>query len=140
MSSPSAARFARIRVPHVFVLLTFMVLLAALATYVVPSGRYQRVRKTIEGRERTLVIPGTYAPIPKAVTLGGALLGSPEPAAVPARPVSFLGFLSAIPRGMVEASGSGGRPSSPPPGCPPGRPRRRRTQRLSPRPTSKRGG
>jgi len=104
MPPPKVAGFARIRVPHVFVLLTFMVLLAALATYVVPSGRYERVRKTIEGRERTLVVPGTYAPLPKVVTIGGALLGSPEPSAVPARPVSALGFLSAIPRGMVEAS------------------------------------
>src|SRR5687767_2240936 len=104
MPSPVVARFSRIRLPHVFVLLTFIVLLAALATYLVPSGRYERIRKTIEGRERTLVVPGTYAAIPKAITIGGALLGSPEPAAVPARPVSFLGFLSAIPRGMVEAS------------------------------------
>jgi uncharacterized ion transporter superfamily protein YfcC len=102
--SAFGATLERIRLPHVFVLLTFIVALAALSTYVVPSGRYERVKRSIEGRERTLVVPGTYAAIPKAVTLEGMLLAPPDPTASPARPVSFTGFLSAIPRGMVESA------------------------------------
>lgn len=103
--APSAlSRLAAVRVPHVFALLAFIVLLAGVATYVVPSGHYQRVTREVEGRERTLVVPGTYAAVPKTVTPGHVLIGAPDPSGSPARPVSVLGLLSAIPRGLIESA------------------------------------
>jgi len=46
----------RIRVPHTFVLLFLLVVLAAIATHVIPAGEYDRIEK--DGRR--LVDPGSY--------------------------------------------------------------------------------
>ena len=54
----SASR-PRFKVPHVFVLLTLVILVCSLFTWIVPSGQYQRETKVIEGHERTLLMPGT---------------------------------------------------------------------------------
>lgn len=88
----------RFRVPHVLVLLTTVILLCAAATYVVPSGRYERTTRLVEGRERTLLVPGTYERVPKAFTLGAFLLG--EKVEGKATPVGLYGFLTSIPRGL----------------------------------------
>lgn len=93
----------RIRVPHVFVLLTVLVFLVSLATYVVPSGSFSRETRVIEGAERTLVVPGTYARLPKAYSVRGVLVGDDAPEGT-AAPVSVRGFLTAIPRGLVESA------------------------------------
>jgi len=92
----------RLRVPHVFALLTLITALAAIATWFVPSGEYQREKRTIHGHERTVVVPGTFTPEPKAISLVGALIGG-EFADGTARPASLMDFLTAIPRGL-EAS------------------------------------
>ena len=97
--------YKRIRVPHVFALLTLMVFIASLSTCFVPSGSYQRETKTIEGRERTLVVPGTYENIPKEYSARGLLIGIDEDKdQAVARPVSFFGFLTAIPRGLETSA------------------------------------
>lgn len=90
-------------IPHVFVLLTLVTALAAAATWIVPSGQYRRETRVIEGRERTVVVPGTFVPLPKAYSAAGALVGgeAPEGRAMPA---SLLGFLSAVPRGLEQAA------------------------------------
>jgi uncharacterized ion transporter superfamily protein YfcC len=93
----------RIRVPHVFVLLTVLVFVVSLATYVVPSGEFQRETRVIEGSERTLVVPGTYTRMPKAFSVQGVLVGGDAPEGT-AAPVSVRGFLTAIPRGLVESA------------------------------------
>jgi uncharacterized ion transporter superfamily protein YfcC len=104
-ADPEVSWFKRIRVPHVFVLLTLMVLLASFATWLIPSGRYQRQTREIEGRERTLVVPGTYEAIPKEFSVPGLLLGAePSEEQPAARPVSFFGFLTAIPRGLETSA------------------------------------
>jgi uncharacterized ion transporter superfamily protein YfcC len=56
------AAIARLRVPHVFVLLTGVILLCSLLTYLIPSGEYQRETRLIEGAERSRVVPDTYTP------------------------------------------------------------------------------
>lgn len=91
------------RIPHVFALLTIVTALAAIATWIVPSGEYRRETRTIEGRERTVVVPGTYAAEPKAFSLEGALLGGEAPAGM-SRPVSLQQLLSAIPRGLEQSA------------------------------------
>ena len=93
----------RVRIPHVFVLLTVLVFVVSLASYVVPSGRFERETRLIEGRERTLIVPGTFAEVPKAVSVRGVLIGGDAPDGF-AQPVSVRGFLSAIPRGLVESA------------------------------------
>lgn len=92
----------RVKIPHVFVLLTAMVLFCSVLTYLIPSGEYQREKKTIQGTERTVIQPGTYEKHPKHLTLKGFFI--PDPAEGKASPVSLEQFLSAIPRGMEQSA------------------------------------
>ena len=72
----------RFRVPHPLALLTGCVLLAALASYLVPAGSYDRAYDDTTGR--TLVVPGTYR-------------------AVEPDPVNLFEAMAALPKGMVDA-------------------------------------
>ena len=55
----------RFKVPHVFVLLTLVIFVCSVFTWIVPSGQFQRETKVIEGQERTLLVPGTYQQVDK---------------------------------------------------------------------------
>lgn len=93
----------RLHIPHVFALLTIVTALSAIATWIVPSGEYRRESRKIEGRERTVVVPGTFRGEPKAISLRGALLGGEAPEGT-SRPVSVVGLLTAIPRGLEDSA------------------------------------
>jgi uncharacterized ion transporter superfamily protein YfcC len=89
--------------PHVFVLLTGVILVCSVFTYFIPSGSYERETKTLGSTTRTVVKPGTYQEIEKEISVDGIIFGGhSDDKAVP---VSFFGFLSSIPRGMEAASG-----------------------------------
>ena len=92
----------RIKIPHVFTLLTVVVFLCSILTYIIKSGDYQRETKQIGTLTRTVVIPGTYKEVPKYYSLEGVIIG--EKVEGEASPVSLVDFLSAIPRGMEEAA------------------------------------
>jgi uncharacterized ion transporter superfamily protein YfcC len=96
------ARRWKLKVPHVFVLLTGVIFICSLLTYIVPSGSYERQRRLVGGHERTLLVPGTYQSQPKHVSWRGILLGDEVPGK--ATPVSLHGFLTAVPRGMEAAA------------------------------------
>jgi len=72
-----------LRVPHPLVLLTGCVILAALASYVLPAGEFDRREDATTGR--TLVVSGTYQTV------------APDP-------VNLFEAMTALPRGMAEAS------------------------------------
>ena len=91
----------RVRVPHVFTLLTVVIFVASAVTWIVPSGEYERETKLVGGTERTLVVPGTFRHVPKHVSLQGVLID--DHVTGQATPVGLHGFLTAIPRGL-EAS------------------------------------
>jgi uncharacterized ion transporter superfamily protein YfcC len=97
----SAAR-PRFKVPHVFVLLTLVIAISALSTWIIPSGSYQRETRMVGGHERTLLVPGTFEHIDKHYSLRGVFLT--DAAEGKASPVGLQGFLSAIPRGMESAA------------------------------------
>jgi len=101
MPRPKLTR-SKIKVPHVFVLLTGAILACSLLTYIVPSGSFERQTRLVEGRERTLVVPGTYQHLDKHITARSMLLGEEVPGK--ATPVGLHGFLTAIPRGMEAAA------------------------------------
>jgi len=92
----------RLRVPHVFVLLSLVILICAAATWVVPSGQFERQEREVQGVTRNLVVPGTFEGVPKHISLQGAVLGEDVPGH--ASPVGLMGVLSAIPRGMEAAA------------------------------------
>lgn len=93
----------RVHFPHVFVLLTGAIFLCSVLTYVLPSGEYERETIIVDHHERSVVKAGTYRPIPKKTSFRGVLIGDQEQGF--ASPVSVVGFLSAIPRGMEKSAG-----------------------------------
>lgn len=93
----------KIKIPHVFALLTFVILFSSLLTYFVPSGSYEREQQTFSGGlTRTVVIPGTFEELPKHFSTKGFILE--DKVEGKATPTSLLGFLTAIPRGMESAA------------------------------------
>lgn len=92
----------RFKVPHVFVLLTLVIAACSVATWFVPSGQYERETKVMDGRERTLLVPGTFEHIDKHYSAKGLLLK--DEVQGKASPIGMQSFLSAIPRGMESAS------------------------------------
>ncbi|HSM61066.1 MAG TPA: hypothetical protein VK849_09725, partial [Longimicrobiales bacterium] len=73
----------RLRLPHPLVLLFGCVVLAALASWVLPAGEY--AREVDEATGRTVVVAGTYRAV--------------DPA-----PVGLFRAVVALPRGMAEAA------------------------------------
>mgnify|MGYP001813391450 CR=1 FL=1 len=95
-------RLARIRIPHVFALLTGVVFCCSVLTWIVPSGEFERERRLVGTSERTMVVAGTYETIPKHRSARGLIFT--ETVEGTASPVGLDEFLSAIPRGMIAAS------------------------------------
>lgn len=77
---PSRRRFT---IPHPLVLLVIGIAIAALATWVIPAGEYDRAVDAATGR--TIAVAGTYKQVPPA-------------------PVHPFGIAVAIPRGVVEGA------------------------------------
>ncbi|WP_298020185.1 YfcC family protein [uncultured Dysosmobacter sp.] len=71
------------RVPHVCVIIVLIILLAAVLTYVVPAGSYERYKDEDTGR--TLVVSDSYTTIERT-------------------PVTPFAVLKSIPQGMVESA------------------------------------
>ncbi|MBA3345239.1 MAG: YfcC family protein [Gemmatimonadales bacterium] len=74
---------ARLRFPHPLILLVGCILVAAVLTYVLPAGEFQRREDPVTGR--SVVVADTYAP-------------------AQARPVGPFQALVAIPKGMADAA------------------------------------
>lgn len=70
------------KVPHTYVLIAMLVVLAAIGTYLIPAGEFNRV--TDEQTGRTLVIPGTFHRVEQT-------------------PVSFFDTFLALPQGLDAA-------------------------------------
>ena len=90
------------KIPHVFVLLTGVIFFCTLLSYLIPSGNYKRETISLGESTRTIVVPDTYEKLSKHISLKGIILG--ENIDKKASPVSLLGFLTAIPRGMEGVS------------------------------------
>ena len=73
----------RLRLPPPFVLLLGAVAVAAVATWIVPSGEYDRRDDAATGRR--VVVAGTYHPVPSS-------------------PVSAFAAAVAVPRGFIDAA------------------------------------
>ena len=94
--------FKNLRIPHVFALLAIVIFVAGLLSYVVPSGTFQREEIQVGSLTRTVVVPGSYQPIPKNYSLKGIFLD--DDVAGKATPVGLMGFLTAIPRGLEQTA------------------------------------
>jgi uncharacterized ion transporter superfamily protein YfcC len=83
VSAGAESSLPRLRFPHPLILLVLCVLVAAVLTWVLPAGEYERREDPRAGRE--VVVAGTYHP-------------------VPARPVAPFDAVVAIPKGMSDAA------------------------------------
>ncbi|MGN0977838.1 MAG: YfcC family protein [Faecousia sp.] len=70
------------KMPHTYVILFCMALLAAVLTWVLPAGSFERAIP--EGMSRAVIVPGTYA-------------------AVDSNPITPWALIRAIPEGMIAA-------------------------------------
>lgn len=52
--------------PHSYTLIFLLIIVAALLTWFIPSGQFKTIIETINGMEKTTVVPGTYHQIDKA--------------------------------------------------------------------------
>jgi uncharacterized ion transporter superfamily protein YfcC len=104
--STFGGKVKNIKMPHVFILLSGIILICSLLSYIIPSGSYDREKKIIGSTTRTVVIPGTYREISKEYSIEEIIIGGKsEGEEKKAYPVSFFQLLSSIPRGMEAASG-----------------------------------
>ncbi len=95
--------FQRLKVPHVFVLLISVIFVCSVLTYIIPSGNYEREKKTLaNGQSKTVVKPGSFTKLSKHISSEGIIIG--DSAEGKASPTSILGFLTAVPRGMEQAA------------------------------------
>lgn len=90
------------KIPHVFIFLFWIIILCAILTYFIPSGTYERVTEHYGDQTRTVVIPNSYEQIPKHYSIKGLLVG--EEIKDKSTPVSVLGVLEAIPKGLSDSA------------------------------------
>jgi len=50
------------KVPDVFVIVSALIVLAAVLTWILPGGSYERRTEVVDGHARELVVPGSFAP------------------------------------------------------------------------------
>lgn len=65
------------RLPHTLVLIFVLVILMYALTWVIPSGEFNRIEKTVEGKVRTVTEPGTFHYIAKERVNPESLLIAP---------------------------------------------------------------
>lgn len=95
-------KISHIKLPHVFILLTVVIFVCSIFSYIIPSGNYARETKVINGINRTLISPGTFKKVEKDYSFEGVFIEQSSEGT--ATPVSLMEFLSSIPRGMEEAA------------------------------------
>lgn len=83
INSVNGGKKKRFEIPHVYVILFSLIILATIATYFVPAGEYERI---IDENGRTIVVDGTYQE-------------------VEASPSGFLDIFQSIHKGMVNSAG-----------------------------------
>ena len=91
-----------IKIPPVFIFLFLIILFASILSYMVPSGAFERESRMYHKIEQTVVKPGTYKVIPKHYSIKGMFLDDPKEGS--ASPVSMMGLLTAIPKGLRHSA------------------------------------
>lgn len=90
------------KIPHVFIFLFWIIILCSILTYLIPSGSFERTTKVYENQTRTVVVPDSYEQLPKHYSLKALLIG--EEVEGKSIPVSVLGVLEAIPKGLADSA------------------------------------
>lgn len=90
------------KIPHVFIFLSIIILFCALLTYIIPSGSFERTTRKYGEIEQNVVVPGSYSELPKHFSVKGIFIN--EKVEGKASPISLIGLLTAIPKGMQQSA------------------------------------
>jgi uncharacterized ion transporter superfamily protein YfcC len=104
MSNESAAAKKGFRVPHTYVILCAFILLAAIGSYVVPPGVYDRARDERTGR--TLVDPQSFHSVERTPVTPFQLFASVPEGMVAAAEISFFIFICGGVFMMLQTTGA----------------------------------
>ena len=96
------AKYSRLKIPHVFIFLSAIILFCAILTYIIPSGSFDRTSRTYGKITQSVVVPGSYKQMPKHISTRGIVLG--ERIEGKASPTSILDLLTSIPKGMQQSA------------------------------------
>ncbi len=55
-----------LKIPHTFTIVFFILLAAAVLTWIIPGGEYVRQTQDVNGVERSIVVPDSYHPVERA--------------------------------------------------------------------------
>ncbi|MBO0420435.1 MAG: YfcC family protein [Vagococcus fluvialis] len=92
------------KLPHTYVILFSMIVLAAILTWILPAGQFQR--EVVEGLNNPVVIPGSYERVPQqGVGLFGIFLAIPK-GMVGSASIIFLILLSTASFGIINSTGA----------------------------------
>ncbi len=93
---------SKIRIPQIFIFMFFIILFCSVLSYIIPSGAFERETKVYHKIEQTVVKAGTYQEIPKHYSVRGLILDDAKEGK--ASPVSLMGLLTAIPKGLTHSA------------------------------------
>ena len=92
------------KLPHTYVILFSMIVLAAILTWILPAGQFQR--EVVEGLNNPVVIPESYERVPQqGVGLFGIFLAIPK-GMVGSASIIFLILLSTASFGIINSTGA----------------------------------
>ncbi|MCB0663660.1 MAG: YfcC family protein [Saprospiraceae bacterium] len=91
-----------IKIPHVFIFLFWIIIACSIFSYFIPSGSYERTTRTYGEMTQTVVVPGTYHQVEKHYSVKAMVIGEPKEGM--AAPISILGVLAAIPKGLADSA------------------------------------
>lgn len=92
----------KFKIPHPFIFLFWIIIFCSILTYFVPSGSFERTKRQYGKMTQTVVVPGSYKEIPKHVSVKSTIAG--EQVEGKASPVSVLGVLLAVPKGLTNSA------------------------------------
>ena len=78
----------RLHMPHVFVILFFLVLVASISTWIIPPGQFDYQSVDVNGTMRDLVVPGSFHYIDRSE----------------ASPTGIIDFFCSFHRGMIAGA------------------------------------
>lgn len=103
MSSESATKKKKFKMPHIYVLLVSIIIICAIASWILPAGEFERA---LNDAGREMVVPGTYHIIESTPVGFFTLVQSLYNGTVDAAGVTFFVFISYASIGLIIASGA----------------------------------
>jgi len=92
--------------PHTLVLIYALLVLVWMASWLVPSGTFERQKQMVAGSERILTVPGTYQQIEKPMVSPFLLLTAPLKGFIDAAPIVIFLFAVGGAFAVLTATGT----------------------------------